>query len=173
MGVITMAVDHILSIQKVKPERSLHVFEKKKMFQGGGGGKGDRGLNLTKGIAWGHGRMKQKKGGRPGRTLARRSCELSLFWEGQETVAADSLLEYLRLPRIREGRLAAQQLVQEATQRPVVDGLVVPAGQHQLGREVVGGPAQCEGLGLHGVVLLERDALREPEVDHLFFVYTG
>lgn len=87
--------------------------------------------------------------------------------EGQETLAPDGLLEDLRLPRVREGGLAAQQLVQEAAQGPVVHGLVVAAGQHQLRREVVWGAAQGEGLVLHDVVLLERDALGEPEVDHL------
>lgn len=87
--------------------------------------------------------------------------------EGQETLAADRLLEYLRLPRVREGRLAAQELVQEAAQRPVVDRLVVPAGKHQLGCEVVGGTAEGEGLVLQDAFLLERDALGEPEVDHL------
>lgn len=87
--------------------------------------------------------------------------------EDQKALAADGLLEYLRLSRVRKGGPAAQQLVQEAAQGPVVYGLVVAARQHQLGREVVGRPAEGERLGLHRVVLLERDALGEPEVDHL------
>ena len=37
---------------------------------------------------------------------------------------------------VREGRATHEQLEDEAAQRPVVRGLVVALGQHQLGRQV-------------------------------------
>lgn len=88
--------------------------------------------------------------------------------EGQEPLAANSLLEDFRLPGVREGRASTKQLVQEAAQGPVVDGFVMATRQHEFGRQVVGRPTQGERFGLHDVVLFEGNALGEPKVDHLF-----
>ena len=50
--------------------------------------------------------------------------------EHQESLAADSLLEDLRLSRVREWGTPAQQLIQETAQRPVIHGFVVSTRQH-------------------------------------------
>ena len=48
-----------------------------------------------------------------------------------------------------ERRVAGRHLVHEHPERPPVDGLVVPFAQDDLGREVLGRPAQRPRPPLH------------------------
>jgi hypothetical protein len=71
---------------------------------------------------------------------------VNVRWEGH-LVAQDLLVDPQGVV-VKEGRVAGEHLEGEDAKRPPVDGLAVPLRQHNLGCEVLGRAAQCEGTVL-------------------------
>mmetsp|Transcript_12863 Transcript_12863/g.37385 ORF Transcript_12863/g.37385 Transcript_12863/m.37385 type:complete len:224 (-) Transcript_12863:1816-2487(-) len=87
--------------------------------------------------------------------------------EVQVSAALNDAFEDLLLGVVLEWRVANEELIDKASQRPIVRALVVAFGKYKLRRQVLGCAAQREALGRGTSILYERDALGETEVDHL------